>query len=80
MFETPKSKGETPGPGRYGSSISYSATIKKNGNIKFGKGERFKDPGCTTPGPGQYKIPCSFRDINEYNAIGGKFETNYKFI
>ena len=80
LFETPKSKGEVPGPGRYGSQISYSKMIKKDGNVKFGKDERFKDPGCTTPGPGQYKIPCSFRDINEYNSVGGKFEPEYKFI
>ena len=33
-----------------------------------------------TPGPGQYRIPCSFRDVPRYISSAGNFEEQYRFI
>lgn len=62
-----------PGPGNYELS-----NMKKKRNVEFGKAQRFKETKSETPGPGQYRIPCSIREIPNYT--NGKFEKNYDFI
>jgi hypothetical protein len=32
-----------------------------------------------TPGPGFYKIPCSFRDVPRY-LVGGSFDENFRWV
>ena len=33
-----------------------------------------------SPGPGQYHIPCSFDDINDYTREQGQFDPNFRYI
>lgn len=69
---------DNPGPGQY--KYEESSLKRTNRSHVFSKDRKFKDKSDYTPGPGQYKIPCSFRDVNDYSVIGGSFEMNYKFV
>ena len=39
-----------------------------------------KEKKNDTPGPGQYRIPCSFDDVNEYTRGQGNFDKNFQYI
>ena len=55
----------------------------KNTKIKmsiFGKDKRSKEIIEETPGPGQYHIPCSIVDVNNYTRKKAKYDNKYKFI
>jgi hypothetical protein len=49
-------------------------------SIKFGKEKRREKEKNDTPGPGSYKIPCSFRDVPRYISSAGNFEEQYRYI
>ena len=46
----------------------------------FGKEKRSKEIIEETPGPGQYHIPCSIVDVNNYTRKKAKYDNKYKFI
>ena len=66
-----------PGPGMYefDDKTKNKAPIYGFGTEK--RGERKKNDN---PGPGQYRIPCSFDDINEYTRGQGNFDRNFQYI
>ena len=66
-----------PGPGMY--EFDDRTKIKAP-NYAFGHEKRGQDKRSETPGPGQYKIPCSFDDVNEYTRQQGHFDKNFKFV
>ena len=47
---------------------------------KFGSEKRGLVKKSDTPGPGQYRIPCSFDDINDYTREQGQFDPNFRYI
>lgn len=53
---------------------------KSEAKYSFGKDKKFKGQNNETPGPGQYKIPCSIVDVNEYTRAVGKYDSTYKFV
>ena len=66
-----------PGPGNYEfydktrvNAPKYSIGTEKRGNVKKSQ----------TPGPGQYHIPCSFDDTNNYTREQGQFNPNFRYI
>ena len=69
----------TPGPGRYNNNFN-SSTISSVITLKFGKDSKNKPNVSETPGPGQYKIPCSIRDVNDFQKVGGKFDDTFKYV
>ena len=66
-----------PGPGMYEFD---DRTKMKAPEYAFGHEKRGKLRKSETPGPGQYKIPCSFDDVNEYTRQQGIFDKNFKFV
>ena len=58
-----------PGPGMY-----EMLQIDSGQSNKFGKEKRNDNLKNDTPGPGQYRIPCSFRDVPRYISSAGNFE------
>ena len=66
-----------PGPGMYEFD---DRTKMKAPEYAFGHEKRGKIRKSETPGPGQYKIPCSFDDVNEYTRQQGIFDKNFKFV
>ena len=66
-----------PGPGMY---EYYDKTKIKAPNYRFGTEKRGADKKSETPGPGQYHIPCSFDDINDYTREQGQFDPNFRYI
>ena len=34
----------------------------------------------TSPGPGNYKIPCSFQDVPKYLTTTGNFTEEFKYV
>lgn len=67
------------GPGRYKVNDSF-CTKKVTNQFKFSNDTRFKKDKNEIPGPGQYKIPCSIRDVTGYNETGGNFDPVFKFV
>ena len=66
-----------PGPGMY----EYDDKTKTKAPLyRFGHEKRGENKKSDTPGPGQYKIPCSFDDVNEYTRQQGIFDKNFKFV
>jgi hypothetical protein len=66
-----------PGPGMY---EYYDKTKVKAPNYRFGTEKRGDTKRSDTPGPGQYHIPCSFDDINDYTREQGQFDPNFRYI
>lgn len=66
-----------PGPGMYEFNTKNKKTAPQ---YKFGTQKRGYVQASETPGPGQYHIPCSIVDVNEYTRDAGKFDPHYKFI
>ena len=64
-----------PGPGRYDIKTSHSGPFV----LMHSRFESKNKNKLTTPGPGFYKIPCSFRDIPKYN-VGGSFDENFRWV
>lgn len=64
-----------PGPGNYTTGF----VDNPNRSFKFGTEKRDKGAVNGTPGPGQYRIPCSIVDVAGYNA-NGAFDGTYKYI
>ena len=63
-----------PGPGMYEMNLDLGPSMK------FGKEKRNDNFKNNTPGPGHYKIPCSFRDVPRYISSTGNFEEQFRFI
>ena len=69
-------KQNIPGVGAYnidGNNTKIKMSI-------FGKEKRSKEIIEETPGPGQYHIPCSIVDVNNYTRKKAKYDNKYKFI
>ncbi len=63
-----------PGPGKYDLKSTFD-----NKGAKFGGNKRdININNTTTPGPGQYYLPCSIVDVPRY--LGGRFEEKYKWV
>lgn len=69
-----------PGPGKYKAESSINSKHKMNNSYKFGKDEKLKPIKNVTPGPGQYKLPCSIRDVNDYDTKDGIFDQAFKYV
>lgn len=64
-----------PGPGM------YDGGSKENGpKYRFGSEKRDQNTKNSMPGPGQYRIPCSIVDVNDYTRGAGNFDPNYRYI
>lgn len=70
----------SPGPGRYQGNSKLLSHVKNESGSKFGKEKRLKENINKTPGPGQYYIPCSVRNINDYTAVNSKFEKSFNVV
>lgn len=66
-----------PGPGMY---EYYDKTKMNAPKYKFGSEKRGVMAKNDNPGPGQYHIPCSFDDVNDYTREQGKFDPNFRYI
>ena len=66
-----------PGPGTY---EYYDKTKVKSPNYRFGTEKRGEVKKSDTPGPGQYRIPCSFDDINDYTREQGNFDEKFRYV
>jgi len=66
-----------PGPGMY---EYYDKTKINPPKYKFGSEKRGAASKNDNPGPGQYHIPCSFDDINDYTREQGQFDPNFRYI
>ena len=66
-----------PGPGTY----EYDDRTKNAApRYKFGSEKRGYVQKSDTPGPGQYRIPCSFDDINDYTREQGIFDPKFRYV
>lgn len=66
-----------PGPGSY----QYERNDKRTApHYKFGSEKRGYVAKSDTPGPGQYHIPCSIVDINDYTRESGVWQPEYRYI
>ena len=66
-----------PGPGNY----EYEARNRKSApKYKFGTANKLQTKRTETPGPGQYHIPCSIVDVNDYTRNTGGFDSHYRYI
>lgn len=65
-----------PGPGQ------YDYVKNKIGGPKYGFGTQKRGGASNndTPGPGQYHIPCSIVDVNDYTREAGQFDPHYRYI
>lgn len=64
-----------PGPGMYNSNNN-----ERGPQYRFGTEKRGENTKSDVPGPGQYHIPCSIVDVNDYTRQSGKFDPGYKYI
>jgi hypothetical protein len=66
-----------PGPGTY----EYDDRTKNAATrYKFGSEKRGYVQKSDTPCPGQYRIPCSFDDINDYTRQQGIFDPKFRYV
>lgn len=65
-----------PGPGKYRPVVKR----KHSNNIKIGKEKRSGFVKNNNPGPGQYRIPCEFDNVNDYTRQQGKFDENFRYV
>jgi hypothetical protein len=71
----------SPGPGRYDNSNKMINNSVKNGkSIKIGNDKRFKSDKCVTPGPGEYKLPCSIRNLSSYGDVNKRFDHGFDYV
>jgi len=63
-----------PGPGNYSLKLDRSTPA-----FKFGSEKREWIAKNETPGPGQYKVPCSMVDVPTYLRTNG-FSGNYRYV
>ncbi len=68
-------KNAFPGPDKYVVNDN-----KFTDGITIPKDVRYKNPKFITPAPGQYKIPTSFDNINEYTRSKGIFDPTFKYV
>lgn len=80
IHNIPKDIGLLPGPGRYKADSTVNSKHKVNNSYKFGIDGKLKGVKSETPGPGQYKIPCSIRDVNDYDSKEGNFDPTFKYV
>ena len=66
-----------PGPGNYECDDKTKINAPK---YKFGSEKRGYVKKSDTPGPGQYRIPCSFDDINDYTREQGIFDPKFRYV
>ncbi len=64
-----------PGPGNY--SLKGDSSLP---SFKFGSEKRGAIAKNDTPGPGQYRIPCTIADVAAYSKSGNGFSPYYKFV
>lgn len=53
---------------------------KKSPQFKFGSEKRTNEKFNSNPGPADYHIPCSIRDVPQFVRKTGKFAPEYTFI
>ncbi len=63
-----------PGPGLYNSKTGFD---KKGAKFNV-EDRKININNLSTPGPGQYYLPCSIVDVPNY--LGGKFQEKYKWV
>ena len=69
-----KSNAGFPGPGKYDQHNGFDVSdVGKIKAYKFSKDKRMKDKRFMTPGPGAYKLPCSFGFTAPYSGIDNHF-------
>ena len=66
-----------PGPGMY---EFFDKTKKNAPNYRFGREKKCVVKGNDVPGPGQYHIPCTIVDVNDYTREQGQFDNNFRYI
>ena len=66
-----------PGPGMY---EFFDKTKKRAPDYVFGREKKCVIKSNDVPGPGQYHIPCSIVDVNDYTREQGQFDPNYRYI
>ena len=66
-----------PGPGNYEFNTNNRVSSPK---YKFGSQKRGYVQRSDVPGPGQYHIPCSIVDVNDYTREQGRFDPHYRYI
>lgn len=67
-------KENVPGPGNY--SVKNDSDSR---SFRFGNDKRAKHMDNGTPGPGQYRIPCTIVDVPRYN-MNGTFDNRFRYI
>ena len=78
-----KNSNNMPGPGSYDID---KKNIKTGPKYSFGPGLSVELSSNnfgsynTSPGPGQYHIPCSIVDVNSYTREKSNFDPNFKYI
>ena len=58
----------------------YDKTKINPPKYKFGSEKRGAASKNDNPGPGQYHIPCSFDDINDYTREQGVFDAKFRYV
>lgn len=69
-------KDNIPGPGLY----TLNNHNEQKHQHRFGTQQRNSSRPDSFPGPGQYRIPCSVVDINDYTRVNGKFNPEYRYV
>lgn len=69
-------KHNLPGPGAY-----YYKDVPSTKELTFSKEKKLKIKKLElTPGPGNYRIPCSFNYLNEFTRLKGNYDPTFKYI
>lgn len=69
-------KDNVPGPGLY----TTNSNIDQKNQHRFGTQKRNNTKQDSFPGPGQYRIPCSVVDVNDYTRTIGKFNPEFRYV
>jgi hypothetical protein len=67
-------KENVPGPGNYNTKSETSPSFR------FGTEKRDQKLKNVTPGPGQYRIPCSMVDVANYQRTSSGFQEKWRVI
>lgn len=69
-------KSQSPGPGDYNSKDIH----KKFPICTIGRQKRSNENVNSLPGPADYHIPCSIRDLPKFVRVKGAFNEEYTYI
>lgn len=71
-----KKKNNLPGPGSY-----YYKDAPCTKELTFPMETKFRKKKLELkPGPGMYRIPCSFNYLNEFTRMKGNYDPTFKYI